>query len=103
MATRDIYRFINELDNGVVQRIIDRMEFRLQDQTFRGWLEEYLDKMALYPTAQVLTLGCGTGVEARVLATRAGFSGRVVGVDQSPALIEAARRFAAQEGLGIVQ
>ena len=55
--------------------------------------------MALPPSAQVLTLGCGTGVEARVLAARQGFSGRVVGVDQCPALIEAARRFTAQEGI----
>ena len=99
MATRDIYRFINELDDASIQRIIDRLEFRRQDQTFRGWLEAYLDKMALPPSAQVLTLGCGTGVEARVLAARPGFSGRVVGVDQSPALIEAARRFTAQEGI----
>ena len=87
------------MDDATIQRIIDRLEFRRQDQTFRGWLEAYLDKMALPPSAQVLTLGCGTGVEARVLAARQGISGRVVGVDHCPALIEAARRFTAQEGI----
>jgi SAM-dependent methyltransferase len=38
-------------------------------------------------------------VVARSIAARAGFAGQVVGQDQSPRLIEAARRLAAEEGV----
>ncbi|MDH3826390.1 MAG: methyltransferase domain-containing protein [Desulfobacterales bacterium] len=99
MTARDIYRFINEQDDNTIQRIIDRLEFRGQDPTFAGWLDAYLNKLRLTPSAQVLMLGCGSGVEVRKLAGRSDFTGKVVGVDISPALIEAARRFAVEEGV----
>jgi SAM-dependent methyltransferase len=99
MAARDIYRFINEQDDNTMQRIIDRLEFRGKDPTFRGWLEAYLDKLEITQPAQILMLGCGTGVEVRILAGRSDFSGSVLGVDISPALIEAARQFAVEDGV----
>ena len=99
MAARDIYRYINEQDDNTIERIIDRLEFRGKDTTFKGWLEAYLDKLELTPSAQVLMLGCGTGVEVRVLASRSNFSGKVVGIDISPALIAAAHRFAVEDGV----
>jgi ubiquinone/menaquinone biosynthesis C-methylase UbiE len=99
MTARDIYRFINEQDDNTIQRIIDRLEFRGKDPTFTGWLEAYLNKLQLTSSAQVLMLGCGTGVEVRILAGRSGFTGKVVGMDISPALIEAARRFAVENGV----
>jgi len=98
MTARDIYRFINEQDDDTIKKIIDRLEFRGKDPTFTGWLEAYLNKLQLTPSAQVM-LGCGTGVEARILAGRSDFTGKVVGVDISPALIEAARRFAVEDGV----
>ena len=99
MTARDIYRFINEQDDNTMQRIIERLEFRGQDQTFRGWMEAYLNKLELPQSAQILMLGCGTGVEVRTLAGRSDFSGNVLGVDISPALIEAARQLAVEEGV----
>ena len=99
MAARDIYRFINELENDTIQQIIERLEFRGKDPTFSGWLKTYLNKLELEPSAHVLALGCGTGIEVRVLAGKSGFSGHIVGIDQSPALIEAAQQFSKQEGL----
>jgi ubiquinone/menaquinone biosynthesis C-methylase UbiE len=41
---------------------------------------------------RVLDVGCGLGHEARRLAGRVGPQGRVVGVDQNPAMIAEARR-----------
>jgi SAM-dependent methyltransferase len=99
MTAQDIFRFINELDDATLQRVIERLEFRGRDPTFCGWLEAYLQQLALAPQAQVLVLGCGTGVEVRCLAAQPGFSGWIVGIDHSPALIEAAHHFAAQEGV----
>ena len=99
MTARDIYRFINEQDENTIERIIDRLEFRGQDPTFTGLLEAYLNKLDLTPSAQILMLGCGTGVEVRKLASRSDFTGKVVGVDISPALIKAAHRYAVEEGV----
>lgn len=97
MAARDIYRFINELDDSTLQRVVERLEFRGQDATFGGWLDDYLRELRLPPAARVLSLGCGTGVEVRRLAARPDFSGCVVGIDHSPHLLAIARNFASAE------
>ena len=47
----------------------------------------------------MLEVGCGTGVVARAIAAREGFTGSVAGIDQSPAFIERARTLAAEEGV----
>ena len=100
MGARDAFEFINELDPATTEAFIARLEFRGQDPTFVGFREAYLARLALPPDAAVLDLGCGTGVLARALAARAGAGGRLVGVDQSPVLLAAARRLAEEEGVG---
>jgi SAM-dependent methyltransferase len=99
MGTRDAMEFINEQDEATLARFVERLEFRGADPTFIGYRDAYLDAMDLPRDAVVVELGCGTGVVARAVAAREGFSGRVIGIDQSPALIEAARRLAADEGV----
>jgi ubiquinone/menaquinone biosynthesis C-methylase UbiE len=99
MATRDAYCFINDLDASTIEGLIARLEFRGKDPTFIQMRDAYLAQLALSPTAHILELGCGTGVVLRALARRTNFSGRLVGVDQSPALIAAACRLAAEEGV----
>ena len=99
MATRDAYCFINDLDASTVEGLIARLEFRGKDPTFTHMRDAYLAQLALPPTAHILELGCGTGVVLRALAQRTGFSGHLVGVDQSHVLIAAARRLAAEEGV----
>jgi ubiquinone/menaquinone biosynthesis C-methylase UbiE len=100
MAARDAFEFINDLDQPTTEAFIKRLEFRGQDATFVKFREAYLDRLALPPGAAVLDLGCGTGVVTRALAARQGSAGHLVGVDQSPILIEAARRLAADAGYG---
>ncbi|HEX6551527.1 MAG TPA: methyltransferase domain-containing protein [Ktedonobacteraceae bacterium] len=99
MATRDAYCFINDLDASTIEGLIARLEFRGKDPTFTHMRDAYLAQLALPPSAHILELGCGTGVVLRALAKHTGFSGHLVGVDQSPVLIAAARRLAAEEGL----
>jgi SAM-dependent methyltransferase len=99
MATRDAYCFINDLDVSTVEGLIARLEFRGKDPTFTQMRDAYLAQLAFPLTAHILELGCGTGVVLRALAQRTDFSGRLVGVDQSPLLIAAARRLAAVEGV----
>lgn len=98
--SRDVHRCINELDEATIRGLVDRLEFRGKDPTFTRLRDAYLEKLSIQPSARVLELGCGTGVVARALARREGFSGQVVGVDQSLVLIEAACRLAADEGVG---
>ncbi len=99
MQTRDAMEFINEQDDATLQRFVERLEFRGKDPTFVGYREAYLETMALAPTADVVELGCGTGVVTRALAKRHGFTGRVIGIEQSPALVDVARRLADEDGI----
>ncbi|MFQ5931540.1 MAG: methyltransferase domain-containing protein [Nitrospiraceae bacterium] len=100
MSTRDVHRFINEQDKATIQNLITRMELRGKDPTFTKLRDAYLDKLPLEPSARVLEIGCGSGVVVRTVARHEGFAGRVTGVDQSPVLIETARRLATEEGVG---
>jgi SAM-dependent methyltransferase len=95
----DVMERINELDGATLERFVERFEFRGKDPTFVAFRDAYLAELALPRPATVLDLGCGTAVVGRALAARPGFSGRVVAVDQSAPLLEAARRFSAAEGV----
>ena len=96
---RDVFRFINELEPQALEAIGERLEFRGTDATFSEMRDDYLDELPLDSARTVLDVGCGTGVEVRALLARPDFVGRVVAVDQSPGLLETARRLAAAEGL----
>jgi len=100
MVARDPHRFVNELDDATVQRLIDRLESRAKDKVFTRLFEKYAAQLNLLASTQVLEAGCGTGAIIRLLAQSSDFSGKAFGVDQSPAFIDAARRFAQQEGVG---
>ena len=52
--------------------------------------------------AVVLDLGCGAGLDALIAARRVGPSGKVIGVDYSPAMLDRARRAAAEAGVANV-
>lgn len=100
MAARDPHRFVNELDDEAVARLVDRLESRAQDAVFARLLGRYLDRLPLHAADRVLEVGCGTGVILRSIARREAFTGSALGVDQGGTFIEAARRFAEREGVG---
>ncbi|WP_336213997.1 methyltransferase domain-containing protein [Nonomuraea sp. LPB2021202275-12-8] len=99
VGPRDAMEFINEQDEATLRRFVDRLEARGADPVFTGYREEYFDRAALTSARTVLEVGCGTGLIARALAGRKGFGGRVTAVDQSPVLVDAARRLSAAEGV----
>lgn len=97
MNAKDPHRVSHELDEAVTQRIIDRLESRAKDEVFTRLFHEYAEKLRFGESCSTLEVGCGTGAVARALAKKQNFSGTIVGVDQSPAFVEAARKFAEQE------
>lgn len=100
MVARDPHRFVNELDGATVERLIARLESRAKDAVFTKLFDKYAAQLALPPSAQVLEVGCGTGSMTRSLARRGDFAGKAFGIDQSPPFIQAAIRFAQEEGVG---
>jgi ubiquinone/menaquinone biosynthesis C-methylase UbiE len=99
MTSVDPYRVTDELDDAVLETIATRLEGRGQHPAFLSMMDEYLDAMRIDDAEAVIDLGCGTGVAARRVALRPGFSGHVTGIDLSPFLIETATQLAGDENL----
>ncbi len=99
MKPSDPYAVTDKLDSSLLQVIVTRLETRGKHPIFDGMLRDYLDAMQIDAAKTVLDIGCGTGVAARAIARRPGFSGRVLGIDLSEALARAASQLAADEGL----
>ena len=95
----DPFRITNKLEPGTLDVIVARLETRGHHPHFAKPLSDYLDRMNIDSAAKVLDLGCGTGIAARAIAQRPGFKGSILGIDLSDHLIQAARRFAAEERL----
>ena len=58
---------------------------------------------SLKPGEIVLDLGAGAGFDAFLAARQVGPSGRVIGVDMTPAMLEKARHNAVKAGIGNVE
>lgn len=68
---------------------------------FRPFVKRLLQFYDTRPGSHVLDAGCGTGLVATAVAPRAGHTGRVLGIDTSPAMLEIARQKA--HGFGFTQ
>ena len=95
----DPFRITNKLDSSTLDVVVARLETRGQHPHFAKPLSDYLERMEIDGKANVLDLGCGTGIAARAIARRPGFKGSLLGIDLSDHLVRAARRFAAEERL----
>jgi ubiquinone/menaquinone biosynthesis C-methylase UbiE len=68
---------------------------------FAPLAREVLDHTDIPAGARVLDIACGTGIVARTVARQMGPTGRVVGLDLSPAMLAIAQRAARAEELEI--
>ncbi|MCZ6474655.1 MAG: methyltransferase domain-containing protein [SAR324 cluster bacterium] len=99
MASSDPWGKTDQMEDAVLDGMVTRLEARGKFGPFMKMLDEYLGAMEIDGKQDVLDLGCGTGIVARTIAARGGFSGKVLGIDLSPYLVEAAARLAGEEGL----
>jgi len=83
----------------MLQVVATRLEARGRHVRFQAMLTEYLDAMKIDRARTVLDIGCGTGVAARAIARRNGFTGTVVGIDLSAGLVQVAERLSMAEGV----
>jgi SAM-dependent methyltransferase len=88
------------LDAEQARELVGRLELRAKVQDEIEARAAYLDLLDLKVGERVLDIGCGSGVVTRDIARRVGTSGRVVGIDQSPQFLVAAREIAQAAGLG---
>jgi ubiquinone/menaquinone biosynthesis C-methylase UbiE len=79
-------------------RLLDTVGANAEAQEYKNLT---FDMLELAPGQAVLDVGCGTGDDARTLATRAGPGGRVVGVDMSEAAIAEATRRSSGSGVPV--
>jgi ubiquinone/menaquinone biosynthesis C-methylase UbiE len=99
MDTVDVYRITDRLDDPTLEVLVTRLESRGKDPRFIAMMNEYFDAMKIEAAGSVLDLGSGTGIAARAIAHKKTFVGHITGVDMSPYLVAAAKRFAKEEGL----
>lgn len=65
---------------------------------FEPLRREAVARLELAPGATVLDAGCGTGLSFPLLQAAVGSSGRIVGIEQCPAMMERARRRVVEQG-----
>src|SRR3712207_1982516 len=88
------------MDEQTLGVIATRLEARGRHPFFLRAIDEYMSELARAGAETVLDLGCGTGVAARAVARRPEVRGPITAIDISAHLVEAAKRLAAEEGLG---
>ena len=69
----------------------EQYERALVGPLFLPWADPLLDDVELAAGDRVLDVACGTGIVARLAKQRLGDTGKVVGVDLSPAMLAVAR------------
>jgi SAM-dependent methyltransferase len=95
----DVYGRTFQLDQSTLEVMAARLEARGGHSFFTQAIDEYLARLALGGTERVLDFGCGTGIVARTLAKREGFTGEIIASDISKGLVEMGRRHANEEGI----
>ena len=100
MSHIDVYGRTHELDSNVLDVIATRLEARRESQRYMSMLFDYLSHLDFSNNAEILFLGCGTGVEVRELLGLPDFNGNITALDISQTLVDRGQSAFAQEGIG---
>jgi ubiquinone/menaquinone biosynthesis C-methylase UbiE len=88
---------VDQMDNP--QFFIEFLDGRRSIEGEREVKQLVIDLLDLKPGMRVLDVGCGTGDDAREIASMVGSSGRVVGIDPSAIMIAESKKRAADSSL----
>jgi ubiquinone/menaquinone biosynthesis C-methylase UbiE len=88
----------HRIDFGSVAEGYERVQV---PAIFAGWATDLLEIADLRPGEHVLDLACGTGIVARLAASRLGTAGHVVGLDVNEGMLAVARAQAPPAGAAI--
>ena len=83
------YAAVTQVDGAVSEAEQQRLE--QQAEVYSRLAGSTLDALGLAPGHRVLEVGCGGGSLLAAAAARVGPTGRVVGIDRDPRLVEAAK------------
>jgi len=89
------------------RKLLDLMDYK--DEWLEGLPESAIESFAgtgnpfslgeIKPGYNVVDIGSGAGLDSLIAARMAGYDGKVIGVDMTPAMLEKARRNAEKAGL----
>ena len=91
----DVWATVTELDPATQDRLADVLEVRGADAAQQVMRREFLVAIPMPERAEVLELGCGTGVLTRQLA-RVPRTARLTGVDVAPSLLKRAAELSSE-------
>src|SRR5450432_2085244 len=77
------------------------MDLSHTQPTAQSYKQAMMKQLAVTTGATILDIGCGTGQDTLDLAQVVGPQGRVIGIDRSETMLEAARARAAQAQLPV--
>jgi ubiquinone/menaquinone biosynthesis C-methylase UbiE len=92
MSDTDLARFGKIDQTGDPDSFVRFLDAACAAESFQAYKRQLLEWMNLRPGGRALDVGCGTGDDVRDMAQVVGSSGLVIGVDNSAAMIEEARR-----------
>jgi ubiquinone/menaquinone biosynthesis C-methylase UbiE len=98
-GSSDVYGRTHQMDERTLEAMAARLEARGRHPVFVRAIDDYMTALDLSGDETLLELGCGTGVATRMIAARPVPPRRIVALDLSPYLVEAARRLCSAEGL----
>lgn len=76
----------------ITAEVAESYESALVPAFFAQWAPRLCAVAGVADGDRVLDVGCGTGIVARTAAKLVGATGRVIGVDRNPAMLQVARR-----------
>jgi SAM-dependent methyltransferase len=92
MSTTDLGQFGKIDQTGDPGHFVRFLDAACAEESFRIYKRQLMEWMAIEPGDRLLDVGCGTGDDVREMALAASARCEVIGVDNSVAMIEEAKR-----------